>query len=164
MQDYKTKPKKEITSSEAFPLQLVLARNQITRTTSRYKVEYSGQKKDFKDGEEAARNGVTGVTSYSASADIDDVFIDDTGYVGSVNVDGNERQYHAGHMLPDALGGSGDSNNVFKQDGGQNTTGKWPSFERSVGSMRKDGDQNANMTYVVDLKGAGASLRYNQDF
>lgn len=160
---YESKKKDQPNSSiKSNPIQRVPARNEITKTTSTYKVEYTGKKSDFSGGSEPDGNGVVGVSSYGASATVGDVYQNGNAATDNVAVDGADREYHQGHMLASALGGSGNANNVFKQDGGQNTTGKWPSFERQVAGNRDRGDQNAAMSYTVELKGNGGTLQYDK--
>lgn len=154
--------KQAITGERSKPIQRALVRNEVTKTTSDYKVKYTGKKSDFSGGGDPGGNGVVGVSSYNASASVAKVYDTGASYDNAVAVGGADREYHQGHMLAKSLGGSGSANNIFKQDGGQNTTGKWPSFERSVESAKGYGDQNAAMTYTVELKGLGGTLQYNK--
>ena len=149
-------------SAPSNTLQRALNIDELKKTKSQYKLLYTGKKKDFQDGSDPVGKGVTGVSSYDANAVVEKVYDNGNSYVDNVDVNGNERQYHQGHMLAKALGGSGSAWNVFKQDGGQNTTGKWPSFERQVESARGYGDQNASMSYEVELFGTGGTLKYDQ--
>jgi len=156
------KVKKTTSAANTKTLQRALSVDEKAKSTSKYWLRYTGKKKDFEDGSDPVGKGVTGVSSYDANAIVEKVYDNGNSYVDDVAVDANERQYHQGHMLAKALGGSGSAWNVFRQDGGQNTTGKWPSFERQVESARNYGDQNANMSYDVELFGTGGTLKYNQ--
>ncbi|MBC3872673.1 eCIS core domain-containing protein [Undibacterium flavidum] len=147
-------------------VQLFVAQTKLTGTIdnqskSKYQVTYTGKKSDFKSGDEPGGSGITGVTGYSASVEIADAITSgDQVYRDSVGVNASDREYHRGHILASALGGSGAADNVFLQDGGQNTTGKWPSFERQAGGYRDAGSQSQAMSYRVTL--LGSNLKYDQ--
>ena len=87
------------------------------------------------------------------------VYEDGSAYEDDVTVDADTREYHYGHMLASGLGGSGNLNNVFEQDGGQNTQGDWPSFERQAQSARDSADDDSDMRYKVTLTGNGLNLQ-----
>mgnify|MGYP000753297763 CR=1 FL=1 len=108
--------------------------------------------------------GITGVSDYSSSATVyDDVAkVNPPLYNQTVKVGADDREYQRGHILADALGGSGSADNIFRQDGGQNTTGDWPSHELTVGKRKVKGDPNADMVYNITLHGLNGTLKYNQ--
>jgi hypothetical protein len=156
-------PKREANVSDNGLVQRAMSAIDDTRTASIYKRIYWGKKKDFQGGADAGPKGVTGVTSYKGDAYINPKAGSMRGqYTDSVVVDADTHEYHKGHMLAHALGGGSDAANVFSQDGGQNTTGKWPSFERNAELEAGSGDENALMQYEVTLCGHGGTLKYDQ--
>lgn len=123
---------------------------------SQYDIEYFDTVSNFCNGSPAGNIGITGVTNYYATASIGGKK-DFSGLISAYT-----HVYHRGHMLAAGLGGSGNNYNIFQQDGGQNTAGAWPSFERNV-TIERDRvnkvNKNAPMSYRICLNGF---LNYNQ--
>ena len=133
-----------------------LKKNVYRRDRNEYDVEYFGTVRDFYNGSPAGYRGITGVNKYWAIATVGN----ENKHTNKISADTHE--YHRGHMLAQNLGGKGDADNIFKQDGGQNTTGEWPSFEQSVAKKRDEAyrfNPNTSMTYRINLSGY---LNYDQ--
>ena len=139
-------------------IQRVPARTQNQKDTNKYDVTYSGRQRDFIGGGDPSGVGVGNVQSYSAAVDITRPQTEDD-YNDTVDIDADTHEYHKGHMLSKALGGLGNVENIFWQDGGQNTTGDWISFERNVENARRL-RSSLNMTYRVVLNGPGLTYSF----
>lgn len=138
--------------------QFVPIRNIDSISRNRYEVTYRGVGRDFTQGQQAGNFGITGVKNYTAhlSRRLPTGFwIRNQGPY----VNWNDRQYHKGHILASALGGQGDGANIFRQDGGQNTAGDWPAFERQSTS---DCANYPDDSFVFKATLTGNDLNYNQ--
>ena len=132
----------------------------LEQNNSHYRVVYYGSVQDFQGGSNAGKRGITGVDSYWAIAVIGDKNGEHETR-GSNIILASTHEYQYGHMLAKDLGGSGRAHNIFRQDGGQNTTGAWPSFERTIANLRKNKPSNMPMEYYITLNG---NLNYDQQF
>lgn len=139
-------------------IQRVPTRKENQKDANIYDVTYSGRQCDFTGGSEPVDVGVDGVQSYAAKVDIT-CSQHGSKYSNTVGIDANTHEYQEGHMLAKALGGSGKAENIFWQDGGQNTTGDWVSFERKVTNIRNLGSA-LPMTYRVVLNGPGLTYTF----
>jgi hypothetical protein len=147
-------------STNASTVQRAPTRTQTQKSPTTYTVEYTGEAQDFTMGEDADAWGIQDVESYQAEVEIDNVYDDGSAYEDDVSVDAATHEYHYGHMLAAGLGGTGDLNNVFEQDGGQNTQGDWPSFERSAQGARNSADDDSDMRYTVTLNGTNLNYHF----
>lgn len=139
-------------------IQRVPARIQNQKDTNRYDVTYFGRQSDFTGGGDPTGVGVGNVQSYSAAVNITRPG-NQAPIQKGVTINAATHEYQQGHMLAKALGGLGNIENIFWQDGGQNTTGAWNSFERNVGNARDLGS-NLNMAYRVVLNGPGLTYSF----
>lgn len=138
--------------------QLMPMRTVNTSSNNRFGVTYRGKGSDFTGGQQAGNFGITGVKNYTArlSRQLPTGFWESR-YGPLVNW--NDKQYHKGHILASAMGGQGDHGNIFRQDGGQNTTGDWPAFERNA---TNDCTNYPNDSFVFTATLTGNNLNYNQ--
>ena len=138
-------------------MQMVLNKT-VNSTNNRHTVIYRGVGYDFTGGQKAGNRGITGVKNYQARMSME---VAPHHWVPeySPRINWNTKQYHRGHILSKSLGGSGDSDNIFKQDGGQNTTGDWPAFELLVSNTCR---ANPNKNFVFTAELTGNRLDYNR--
>lgn len=139
-------------------IQLVPAQNIKIQTGKHYQVEYTGLGNTFAGGAQAGNRGITGVQNYRAFITHHPAGAAPVTYQ-SRTINWADREYQRGHILSAAMGGGSTADNIFKQDGGQNTTGDWPSFEINSKNLclNNPGD---NFSYTIDM--TGQSLNYNQ--
>lgn len=138
-------------------IQRAPTRTENQKDTFKYDVTYTGRQKDFIGGGDPTGVGVGNVQSYSATAYITRPK-NEADINKNVNINAATHEYHRGHMLSQALGGSGDKNNIFWQDGGQNTAGPWFTFERQIEKARRFSD--LGMVYRVILNGPGLAYYF----
>ena len=65
-------------------------------------------------------------------------------------MDNSELTYNRGHILPNQLGGRGQSNNLFKQNAGQNNSNPWKKNENDATEWISN-QGNSYVYYEVDL-------------
>ena len=131
----------------------------VTKDTStEYSIEAIGDPSTFTGGSAAGNHGIDGVKKYFAEFSADDQLNTIGNRTGrgkreESNVMNNELpEYHGGHLLPKEFGGSGDQENVFNQEGGQNV-GSWRSFEIAASEVLKKTPPRKNFTYKMKLIG-----------
>jgi len=130
--------------------QLAPSRVHLVNNATHYQTGYSDMISNFTGG--AAAGGVAMPTPASYNAQYTRQNSNGQQMKSlSVNVQGATREYHHGHMLAEALGGGGGADNIFLQDGGQNTTGAWPSWERSVASDMANAPGNHSASIGIEL-------------
>lgn len=130
--------------------QLVPNRVHVHEDANRYQVGYSDLVGSFMGGAAPGPAARPTPASYNAQY----VREDSNGtqvQAYNVNVAGNAREYHRGHMLADAMGGGGGYDNIFQQDGGQNTTGAWPAWERTVANDMANAPPDHSATIAIEL-------------
>ncbi len=123
-----------------------------------YRLEASGKPSEFSGGSNAGPYGIGRVDyyrgTYSASNQLN-IKGHKTGkpkYEQSNWMDNKQPEYANGHLLPKEFGGYGKKDNVFEQEGGQNT-GSWRSFEIAASNVLKKTPPDETFTYTMELKG-----------
>lgn len=129
-----------------------------------YQVVYTGNKADFANGANAGGQGITGVAAYSARIEVTPEDEDEMGEELDVDMNARTQVFEKGHMLQNALGGTGNADNIFAQDGGQNGGGDWVSFETLARNAVRNADDNDEITFEATLDaGQNGQLSYNQN-
>lgn len=139
-----------VSSGDAQCKQLAPSRVHSVNDAVRYQAGYFDMVSNFTGGAAAGGAAMATPASYNANY----IRRNSNGTqmaTRNVNVPGTTREYHHGHMLAEAMGGGGGADNVFLQDGGQNTTGAWPSWERAVDNDMKAAPQNHNAEINIEL-------------
>ena len=155
-------------SGRAQTIQRALAVTNPVSTANQYGIQVVGKKADFcnTQGQNAGARGVIGVdTDYSSSYHITKADGTGTRYNSDVTVNTPDREYHRGHMLGAQNGGQGTPDNIFKQDLGQNSKGKWREFENDFNSKINSptvGD-NATITWSTVLNSTAGNIQPNQN-
>lgn len=131
----------------------------VTKDTNKeYSIEATGDPATFTGGSDAGKHGVDGVESYSAEFSANN----------QLNILGNKTgkakkeesnpmnnllpEYVGGHLLPKEFGGAGNKENVFNQEGGQNS-GSWRSFEIAASDVLNKTPPGSEFAYKMKLTG-----------
>lgn len=130
--------------------QLAPSRVHLVNNATHYQAEYSDMISNFTGGASAGGVAMPTPASYNAQYARQNSNGQQMRSL-NVNVQGATREYHHGHMLAEALGGGGGADNIFLQDGGQNTTGAWPSWERTVASDMANAPSNHSASIGIEL-------------
>ncbi len=127
-------------------------------TSSEYSIKATGAPSTFTGGSNAGQRGIDNVKSYSAKFSADDQLNTLGNRTGrgkseeSNSMNNLLPEYVGGHLLPKEFGGSGDQENVFNQEGGQNS-GSWRSFEIAASKVLEKTPPTNTFTYEMSLKG-----------
>ncbi len=130
----------------------------VSASKSKYQITASGTPDEFTGGSAAGYHGVDGVRYYSASFHASNQLNVNNKKTGKAKseesnvMDNDLPEYANGHLLPNEFGGSGGKNNVFKQEGGQNS-GSWRSFEIAASKVLNKTPSDETFTYEMTLRG-----------